>query len=200
MRHATRGMLAIATILLASSPLGVQAADKGEMVVNPFYKYWANCKPGSTVTLLEKTALGGADKETVPDGIDRKEVTSKLLSVTPEQVVVEVTVTEHDFLGAIQAAPTKKIYPAKIKKSHLQAGLHGVDPKKGEDTLEVLGEKLKCTTLSGTEKKEGSEVTHEVWLSDKVPGGIVKHTRTTKQDGKLVADTTITVKAFKQAE
>jgi hypothetical protein len=206
MRYATRGMLAMATILMASSFAGAPAADKGEkdekdeMVVNPLYKFWANCKPGSTVTLLEKTALGGPEKETVPDGVDTKEVTTKLLSVTPEKVVVEVVVTEHEFLGAIESAPTKKIYPAKIKKSHLQAGLHGIDPKRGEEALEVLGEKLTCQTLAGTEKKDEREVEHKVWVSDKVPGGIVKHTRVTKQDGKLVADTTITVTAFKQAE
>jgi len=200
MLHARRGPLVIAMVLLTAPLFAVHAAEKDEMVVNPLYKHWANCKPGSTVTLLEKTVLGGADKDTVPDGIDKKIVTSKLLSVTPEMVVVEVVVTEHEFLGAIQAAPTKKIYSAKIKKSHLHAGLHGVDPKIGEDTIELLGEKLECKTFSGTEKKDGTEITHKIWVSEKVPGGIVKHTRVTKQDDKLVADTTITVTKFKMAE
>jgi hypothetical protein len=200
MLQAARWMLVVATALLSASFLAAGAAEKDEMVVNPFYKHWAGFKPGSTVTLLEKTVLSGPEKETVPDGIDEKTVTYTLLSVTPEQVVVQVNVVEREFLGTIEAAPTKKTFPAKIKKSHLQGGFHGVDPKRGEDSLEVLGDKMACTTLSGTEKKEGSEIDHKVWVSDKVPGGIVKHTRTTKLDGKVAADTTITVKSYKSAE
>jgi len=200
MRHALRWMLAVGTILLASPLLAVHAAEKDEMVVNPMYKHWANFKPGSTVTLAEKTVLSGPDKELVPDGIDQKQVTYKLLSVTPEHVVVQTVVGERDFLGSIEQAPTKKTFPAKIKKSHLRAGLHGVDPKIGKDTIKVLGKEMDCTTFSGTEKKDGGEAEHEIWVSDKVPGGIVKHTRVTKQDGKVVADTTITLKSYESAE
>jgi hypothetical protein len=200
MLNAARWMLAVGTVLLVCSLTTVRSAEGDEMVTNPYYKYWANCKPGSTVTLLEKTLFTGPEKEQLPDGIDTKEVTSTLLSVSPDKVAVQTTVTEHEFLGAIESAPTKKIYPAKVKQSHLRAGLHGIDPKRGEDTLEAAGQKLACVTLAGTEKKEGTEVVHKVWLSEKVPGGIVKHTRVTKQDGKVVADTTIVVKSFKKEE
>jgi hypothetical protein len=200
MKHAARWMLAVGAILLASPFLTLHAAEGDAMVANPLYKFWADFKPGATVTQSEKTTLSGPEKELLPDGIDQKEVTYKLLSVTPEHVVVEVTVVDHEFLGSIESAPTKKIYPAKIKKSHLIAGLHGVDPKVGEGTLSVLGKELACKTFSGTEKKGDTEVEHEIWVSDKVPGGIVKHTRVTKQDGKVFADTTITVKSFKTAE
>src|SRR5581483_9279421 len=44
MLQTTRGLLAIATILISSAI--VAAADKDEMVDNPLYKHWANCKPG----------------------------------------------------------------------------------------------------------------------------------------------------------
>jgi len=200
MLYAARWMFVVGAIVLATSFLAAQGAGGDEMVVNPYYKYWANCKPGSTVTLLEKTALTGPDKNMVPDGIDEKEVSCKLLSVTPEHVVVQFVVTEREFLSTIESAPTKKTYPAKVKKSHLLAGLHGVEPKVGEGTLDVLGKKMTCLTFSGTEKKEGMEAEHMIWLNDKVPGGVVKHTRVTKQDGKLVADTTILVKSYKNAE
>jgi hypothetical protein len=197
MRQALRAAWVILAIFLTTPFFAAQGADGDGMVPNPHYKYWANCKPGSTVTLSEKTVFSGADKELVPDGVDEKDITTKLLSVTPDHVVVEVAVVEHDFLSTIEPAPTKKKYPAQVTKANLHAGLHGVDPKVGEDTLEVMGKKLTCVTFSGTEKKEGTEVEHKLWLSDKVPGGIVKHTRVTKQDGKVVADTTIMVKSFK---
>jgi hypothetical protein len=193
-------MLAIGMVLLAAPFLTLYAAEGDEMVTNPFYKHWADFKPGATVTQLEKTIINGPGKELLPDGIDQKEVTYKLLSVTPEHVVVELTVVEKEFLDSIESAPTKKIYPAKIKKSYLIGGLHGVEPKVGEANLTVLGKELACKTYSGTEKKGDTEVEHEIWVSDKVPGGIVKHTRVTKQDGKVYADTTITVKSFKASE
>jgi hypothetical protein len=200
MLHLARWTLAVGTILLICSFPAVQSAEGDEMVANPYYKYWSNCKPGSTVTLAEKTSLTGPEKEQVPDGIDAKEVTSTLLAVSPDHVTVKTSVLEHEFLGAIESAPTKKIYPAKVKQAHLRAGLHGIDPKKGAETLEAAGQKLDCITWAGVEKKEGTEVVHKLWLSEKVPGGVVKHTRVTKQDGKVVADTTIVVKSFKMAE
>jgi hypothetical protein len=200
MGNTARWMLAIGTIFLVLPSLGVRAADKEEMVENPFYKHWVNHKEGSTVTLHEKTVFAGPEKEQYPDGVEEKVVTSKLLSVGRTIVVVQVTVTEHDFLSTIESAPTKKTYPSMVTKANLQAGLHGVDPKIGKETLTVLDMKLECTTLSGTEKKGTEEVEHKVWVSDKVPGGIVKHTRVLKQDGKVVADTTIIVTAFKNAE
>ncbi len=200
MNQTVRGVLALGTILFASSFLTATAAEKDDMVANPMYKYWAQFKPGSTVTLLEKTVLSGPEKDTVPDGIDQKEVTYKLLSVTPEKVVVQTVVVEHDFLGTIEQPATKKTFPAKVSKTHLQGGFHGVDPKKGEEKITMLGKEMDCLTLAGLEKKEGSEVDHKLWVSEKVPGGVVKHTRVTKQDGKLVADTTITLKSFKAAD
>jgi hypothetical protein len=200
MHLAARRLLAVGPLVLALSLAAAQGAEQGEMVVNPFYKYWSNCKPGSTVTLLEKTKLTGPDKNFVPEGIDEKHIHCKLLSVTPEHAVVEFVVTEREFLSSIETAPTKKIYPAKVTKGHLLAGLHGVEPKVGNDTLEVLGKKLQCTTYSGVEKKDGSEAEHMIWLSEEVPGGVVKHTRVSKQDGKLVADTQIVVKGYNNVQ
>jgi hypothetical protein len=197
MMQAARWKSAVAVTVLALSSLAVYAGGGDEMVENPMYKYWANHKPGASATRLEKTAFSGAaEKSQVPDGIDEKEVTYKLLSVSPTNVVVEVVVKERGFLGTIESSPTKQSYPSKIKKSHLKAGLHDVDVKLGKDTIVVLGKKLDCTTASGMEKKEGTEIDHKMWLSEQIPGGIVKHTRVTKVDGKVYADTTITLESF----
>jgi hypothetical protein len=197
MARAACWVLAVGLALVACSVPAAPAADDDEMVVNPHFKYWSNFKPGATSTRLEKTVFTGPAREQVPDGIDEKEITMTLLEKSADSVTVQVVVTDRDFLGSIVSAPTKKIFPAKVKKSHLRAGLHGVDPKLGKEALDVLGKKLDCTTASGTEKKDDVEVDHKIWLSETVPGGIVKHTRTTKQGGKVVADTTIVVKSYK---
>jgi hypothetical protein len=197
MVRAARWLLVVATLALVLPSLALEAATGDEMVENPFYKYWANFKKNATVTRHEKTVYHGPEKQAVPDGIDEKLVTYKLVSTSPEKVVVSVVVVDYDFLNSTESAPTKHTYPAKVKKSHLQAGLHGIEPKFGKDTIEVLGKKMDCVTVSGVEKKEGSEVNHTVWLSDQVPGGIVKHTRSTTMGGKAYAETTITLKSYK---
>jgi hypothetical protein len=197
MVRAARCLLVVATLALLLPSLALEGAAGEEMVENPLYKHWAKFNKGSTVTRLEKTTFTGPEKHALPDGIDEKLVTYTLLSTSPEKVVVSVVVVERDFLQSTESAPTKQMYPAKIKKSHLHAGLHGVDVKFGKDTIEVLNKQLDCVTVSGVEKKEGSEVAHKLWLSEQVPGGMVKHTRTTSMGGKVFADTMITVKSYK---
>ncbi len=80
------------------------------------------------------------------------------------------------------------------------AAQHHIEATKGEDSITFDGKKIPCKTLSGTLKKDGSTIEHKLWISDKVPGGIVKRTQVTSQDGKLVANTTIMLKSYKHAE
>jgi hypothetical protein len=196
-RH-LRGLLLVGTFsLLTASPAWAQE----EMVANPYYKFWAGSKPGSTAVHLEQTKLTGPEGKLVPDGVDEKRIAYKIVSVNKDRVVVEMVVTEQDFLGYVQAAPTRYIYPAKLKKAHLERILLADGGKTGEDTVKVGGKDIKCKTLAGTLKGTGGEQTEfKLWLSDTVPGSIVKQVRTTRQKGDLVAETTTTLRSFKQAD
>lgn len=49
-----RGLLAVG-LLCVCSVSAVQAQE--EMVTNPYYKFWANSKPGATAVHLEQTRL-----------------------------------------------------------------------------------------------------------------------------------------------
>jgi hypothetical protein len=200
MRCAMRWMLAVGTILLISPFWAVRAADTDEMIANPPYQHWASFKPGSTVTLAENTVFGESQKHVIPEGVDEKVITYTLLSVTPESAVVQVVVTEREFLSFVESAPTKKIFPAKVKKAYVQAFHDEVGAMNGEESLEVLGKKVTCKTLTSTIKKDAEVVENKIWRTETVPGGIVKRTRVTKQDGKVVAETTITLKSFKKAD
>jgi hypothetical protein len=133
--------------------------------------------------------------------VDEKRIASKFVSVNDNRVVVEMVVTEQDFLGYVQAAPTRHIYPAKWKKSYLER-IHLEDGgKSGEDTVKVGGKEIKCKTLAGTIKGQGGEQTEfKVWLSDDVPGTIVKQVRTSRQKGEVIAETTITLQSFKKVD
>jgi hypothetical protein len=202
MLKAARWVLAVGTVLVASPWLAAGADEKDEMVPNPLYKHWANCKPGSTATLVEKTALGAEAKDQVPDGVELKAVTYKLLSVTPKQVVVQVVVREREFLGEVEAAPTKMIYRPQIKRSHLMAAFSefAIDTKRGEEAVTAAGTKIACKTLAGSQKKDDSVIEQKLWYSDKVPGGVVKRHRVARRGGKVTAETTIELRLFKHAE
>jgi hypothetical protein len=172
-----------------------------EMVANPYYKFWAKSKPGSNAVHKEVTKLHGPQGKVIPDGVEEKRIAYKLLKADEKSVVVEMVVTEEDFLGFIQAAPTKFIYPAKLKKSRLEHILLADGGKAGEDTVKVKNKEIKCKTISGTVKEPGGEtVEFKVWLSDEVPGSIVKHVRTAQKKNETIAETTSILESYKQAE
>ena len=204
MRYTTRCLLAAGVLGLVVS-LAAGFGGEEEMADNPYYKHWAGFKEGTTVVHTEKTSFGDDASDELPGGVDEKIVRYKLLSVSPKRVVVEAIVFEKEFLNTTEAAPTKIIYPAKVNKAYLDAMLLAAGAKYGQSTLKVkMGkeeETFKCKTIEGTRKKKGEEVHQKFWLSKEVPGGIVKRTRATMQGaGKLVAETTTLLRAYKVAE
>ncbi len=195
-RH-LRKLSAIGILMLLVGPV-ISADD--EMVPNPFYKFWAGTKPGAKATHIEKTKLSGPEAKVVPDGVDEKRITYKLINVNDKRAIVEMVVTEEDFLGYVQAAPTRHIYPAKIKKSHLERIVND-DKSTGEDTIMVKDKEMKCKTVQGTVKEPSGEVIdYKLWLSEDVPGTIVKQVRTARQKGDVIAETTITLQSYKMPD
>jgi len=203
MRFTTRWVLAAGVIALVVS-LAPGFGGGEETTENPYYKHWASFKEGTTVVHTEKTTFGDDATDELPGGVDEKTVIYKLVSVSPKRAVVERVVLDKEFLSTTESAPTKISYPAKVNKAHLEAVLLAAGAKHGAETLKVKlgkGEKaIKCMTIAGTRKKEGEEVRQEFWLSTAVPGGIVKRTRATMRDGKLVAETTTLLRSYKVAE
>jgi hypothetical protein len=201
MRYTTRWVLTAGVLGLF---VALAAGGGGETTDNPLYKHWASFKKGTTAVHTEKTTFGDDASDDLPGGVEEKTVKYKLVSVSPKQVVVESVVIEREFLSTSESAPTRITYPAKVNKAHLAAVLLETGATRGEETLKVTvgkGEKeIKCRTIAGTRKKKGDEVKQKVWLSTTVPGGIVKRTRATMRDGKLVAETTTLLRAYKAAE
>jgi len=190
MLRTIRALLA-SGFLVVTLPLAATGGDKDEMVDNPMYTAWANFKPGATATAFEKTTYSG-DKNPVPE---QKEITYTLLSVSPGKVVVRAVVVEKEVLGTVENGPTKHTYPAKLKKSYLAEAAPELHAKKGEETIMWKGKELKCKTLSGSYKKEDDMVDFKIWTHDKVPGGIVKRTRTLKQKDDTIT-TTVTLQSY----
>jgi hypothetical protein len=203
MRYTTRWVVAASVLGLAVSLAAGFGGDE-ETTENPYYKHWASFKKGTTVVLTERTTFGDDATDELPGGVDEKTVEYKLLSVSPKQVVVETTITEKQFLSTTESAPTKTTYPAEVNKAYLEAVLLAAGAERGEETLKVrVGKEekeIKCNTIAGTRKQMGEEVKQKFWLSPTVPGGIVKRTRATMRDGKLVAETTTSLRSYSVAE
>jgi hypothetical protein len=192
-----------ALVLAVALPAGF-GGDTEEMADNPLYVHWANFKPGTTVVHVEKTTFGDDATDELPGGVDEKIIRYKLVSVSPKRAVVEAVVIEKEFLNTTESGPTKIVYPAKVNKAYLKAVLLAAGAKRGEETLKVrVGKEekeIECKTVAGTRKKKGEEVRQKVWLSSTVPGGIVKQTRATMHDGKVAAETTTLLRAYKAGQ
>ena len=197
MLHYRSGLTAVGVLLLA---MAAAAPAQEEMVANPFYKFWAASKPGARATHVESTKLSGPEGKAVPDGVDEKRISYKLVELTKDKAVVEMVVTEKDFLGYVQAAPTRYIYPAKLKKSRVERIFQDAG-KSGEETVKVAGKGIKCKTVQGHVKgPNGEQIEYKVWLSDAVPGRIVKQIRTARQKEETIAETTTTLQSYKAAK
>jgi hypothetical protein len=196
-----RQLCTLAAVSIVSLVAVLTCGAQEDMVANPYYKFWSAAKPGATAVHVEHTKLSGPEGKLIPGGEDEKRVAYKLIEVDGKRAIVQMVVTERDFLGYIQAAPTRYIYPAQIHKSQLERVILTEGGKTGEDTVSVGGKEMKTKTLSGTIKQpNGEEVDFKLWLSSEVPGTIVKQVRTTRNKGEMIAETTITLQSYKTGE
>ncbi|HEY7091302.1 MAG TPA: hypothetical protein VH518_24615 [Tepidisphaeraceae bacterium] len=193
--------LSLAGLLITVLAAVAVGADE-EMVDNPYYQYWRNHKPGASVVHQETTKITSADT-TVPnqEATDEKKVAWKLLDVDDTKAVVEMVVTEKEPLGYVQSAPNRYIYPAKVAKSELGHEMQMSGAKTGEDVVKFQDKDLKVKTLEGSCKAaDGSDINYKVWLSDQIPGSVVKKVQTTRQNGNVVAETTVTALSYKTSD
>ncbi|MBN9517489.1 hypothetical protein J0H58_03060 [bacterium] len=203
MTSCLRSLVAVGVVLGLAAGASTRAQEGGApLVENPLYKFWSSFKVGSTNVCQETTKLGDpSSKLWTPDGVADRRLTSKLVEINEKHAVVEVVVTEREFLGYVQAAPTRHIYPAKVRKQDLVQFFQESGATTGEDTLKVEDKDMKVRTVAGTIKSpDGQEVEYKLWISDEVPGSIVKKMRTTRAKGEVIAETTSTVVACKKAD
>lgn len=184
---------AVAALLFGTSSLLLAQ----EMAENPYYKFWSKSKVGASVTLKETTKLGGPAGAEGESGEEVKLITHKLVELTAEKAVVETVVTEGETFGFVQSAPTKHIYPAKMNKEVLEELIKETGAKGEKAKVKVGNKEVDVTYLTGTTKGgKDDAVEFKLWLSDEVPGAIVKRVRVSKFKGETVAETTVEVVSF----
>jgi hypothetical protein len=193
--------------LVALTCLGLataRSADADDLVTNPRYKGWAEFKPGATVTHKELTRIraGSPEGKYYPRGIDERDVSYKLVSVSPDKIVVETIVLDYQLLSQVEAAPTRIIYPAKVKREYVEEARERLKVKEGKEDVEVLGRTYKnCEWYETTRMTgDGEIMTRRRWIAPEVPGGIIKEVTVTKKGDQVIAETTTTVIQMKAGE
>jgi hypothetical protein len=189
------------------APPAVAADDKDEQkdekqVTNPFCKQWASFKAGTTARQRDKVYLldDSPESKRYPGGIVIKVITYKLLEVTPEQVVLEAQTVDHEPGELIYHAPFKVVYPAKVPLAEAQTPPDKfVTHKEGEEKNIKLadGKVVNSTWVETSYEHDGVVHYQKIWLSDEVPGGILKDKKIQKKNGKEIQHSSITLIDFK---
>ena len=196
LRRFLPALAALTCLALATA----RAADADDLVPNPRYKGWADFKPGATVTHKESTRFpaGSPQGKYYPEGFDERDITYKLVSVSPDRAVVETVVLDYELLSRVEAAPTRIIYPAKVKRANVEGARERLKVKEGKEDVEALGKTYKCEWYETTRTTaDGEVVTRKRWIAPEVPGGIVKEVTVTKKGDQVIAETTTTVLKMK---
>lgn len=172
---------------------------KFEMVDNPVYVHWATFKPGATVTRRDKIKFpkDSEDGHRYHEHTLIKDITYKLIEVTKEKAVVEVIEAEHGRGSIQESSPVKISYFAKMR-SGLGIPKESFAKHKQEEVEVTIHGKMYKATLVDTVHKIGDVTrTHQVWLSDEIPGGILKDFRSQKEGDKLISESTLEIVSFK---
>jgi len=194
------GCLSGGPLLLGLAALGAQEGAKGKegAADNPIYKHWSAFKPGATVTRREKIkfAPDSHEGQLYPGNTLVKDTTLKLLEVTPKRAVVQLTEAEHGRGYVREAAPIKLIYFARVKKG-LGTRKESFARHKEEDVeVTVRGKTYKATLVDTTHRQGDMTRSQKIWLSDEIPGGILKDVKIQKKGDHTVSESTLEVLTF----
>ncbi len=132
----------------------------GEMIDNPQYQGWKKFAEGSSATLTSTINAGGQKVES--------ESVRKLVSKADDAVTIEVTANV-TFAGQAHTSPAhQQKIPAQIDKKDAQVST-------SSEKVEAAGKTFDCKVYNVTQTTpDGKTVNAKVWITDDVPGGVVK--------------------------
>lgn len=158
------------TVTLALVFGAVASAQEKKTVDNPMFTNWAKFKAGATTTTKMTSDVGG-----MKSGVT---MTTKLVEVKADELTVEVT-TESEVMGMKFPSPAMKQV---VKKTlEIPAGIPVPKDNKPEGTIEegtatlkVGNTEIKTKWYKFKSKTPAGDVEGQVWISDDVPGNLVK--------------------------
>jgi hypothetical protein len=202
---------AILTSSLLCASLFLMAADDSHppQPANPEYAEWAHFKPGTYVTLERRVFEHGENNVGVveamahPPGASVMRINTKMVDLDKDKAVLEETRIDLGDGSETQMPADKVTLFASGQVSNASDSM--LEPSKpqtvketeGDEELTVMGNKLKTHWVE-TSIKIGNEVsTAKDWLSDDVPGGLVKEETRKTWNGKLLVESATRVIDYK---
>jgi hypothetical protein len=177
---------------------------------NPEYQQWTHFKPGTYVTLERKIVehhennVGVVEAMAHPPGGAVMRISTKLMSLDKDKAVLEETRIDLDEGSETEMPPDKVTLYANDEISHSDDSLmekpakpETVKQTEGDEDVVVMGNKIKTHWVQ-TSVKTGNEVsTSKDWLSDDVPGGLVREEVKKSVGGKMLAESVTKVIDYK---
>jgi hypothetical protein len=177
---------------------------------NPEYQQWTHFKPGTYVTLERKIVehhennVGVVEAMAHPPGGAVMRISTKLMSLDKDKAVLEETRIDLDEGSETEMPPDKVTLYANDEISHSDDSLmekpakpETVKQTEGDEDVVVMGNKIKTHWVQ-TSVKTGNEVSiSKDWLSDDVPGGLVREEVKKSVGGKMLAESVTKVIDYK---
>ncbi|MGI9516629.1 MAG: hypothetical protein ACR2NP_06280 [Pirellulaceae bacterium] len=136
---------------------------------NPMYTSWQNHQPGTKVTLHTVTKQNG----TV---VSETKQTQKLVEITDDHVVIEIGSVIIAAGQEIDGGSTTMTFQRILEAGEAPETDASIDVNitKGEETVDIKGEKFACEWIESEFEVSGMKTTSKVWTSTEVPGLNVK--------------------------
>ncbi len=157
----------LSAAVLASGALAGVAVEEVE---HPAYKSWARHPAGTSVTLKSVTTTQGVTIVTT------KKTT--LVKLTDEGAVLETVMTSDATGKEVESPPQtyvqRRMFPmfAGVKKEDI--GKPPGSSTRGEETVKLAGKEFKATWFDSKGRVESGETFTRTWMSDEVPGRLLK--------------------------
>ncbi len=173
---------------LALCGLLVSPAVAGEKIDNPQYKHWAQFKVGSFAKckMVQNVEAGGMKMETTTT------TTTTLKKLSAEKAVIEIEMVTVANGQEMKMPATTQDIPAKIDKPKPEETKPPKDKpktKQGKEVLDIAGKKIKTEWTESTMKHAQTTVTTKMWMSEEIPGQMVKMKVNTSGEAKMVSET-----------
>jgi hypothetical protein len=203
MRFRPKLSAAILVPALLTASLFLMAADDSHPPepANPEYAQWAHFKPGTYVTLERKlqehhsSDVGVVEAMAHPASADVVRITTKMTDLDKDKAVLEETRTDLGDGSETEMPADKVTLYASGEFSHASDSMwekSGKQPTvketEGDEELTVMGNKIKTHTVETTIKSGVETSWAKDWLSDDVPGGLVKEETKKTWNGKPVVE------------
>jgi hypothetical protein len=205
----------LSAAILGSSLLGaslfLMAADDSHPPppANPEYAQWSHFKPGTYVTLERKVFEHGENNVGVveamahPPGAAVMRINSKMVDLDKDKAVLEETRIDLGDGSETQMPADKVTLFANGQISNASDSMW--EPSKpetaketeGDEDVTVMGNKLKTHWVETTIKSGNLVSTSKDWLSDDVPGGLVREETKKTWNGKVLVESATKVIDYK---